>query len=93
MLKNKTPKDLIELSENNFSKVEYIWLVPTIVIKTNLIGFAFKNTKDLDDFKNGINNNGILVDFGLLDITIDENVYDKCNSAALIKFPNFEIVP
>ena len=93
MLKNKTPKDLIEITPNNYSIIEYIWLVPTIVNKTNLIGFAFKNTKDLDDFKNGINNNGILVDFGLLDITIDENVYDKCNIAALIKFPNFEIVP
>lgn len=93
MLKNKDPKVLIELSENNFSKVEFIWLVPTIVNKTNLIGFAFKNSTDLDNFKNGLNNNSIQINFGEVDITIDENVYDKCNSAALIKFPNFEIVP
>ncbi len=93
MLKNKTPNDLIEISPNQFSRIEYIWLVPTIVNKTNLIGFGFKNAKDLDDFRNGLNNNSILIDFGEVDITIDENVYDKCNIAALIKFPNFEIVP
>jgi hypothetical protein len=93
MLKNKTPKTLIELTPNNFSKVEYIWLVPTIINKTNLIGFAFKDETDLDSFINGLNNNSILIDFGEVDITIDENVYDKCNIAALIKFPNFEIVP
>jgi len=93
MLKNKKPNELIELVPNQFSKIEYIWLVPTITNKTNLIGFGFKSIDDLILFKDGVGNNGIVIDFGEFDITIDdENIYDLCNIAALNKFPNFEVV-
>jgi len=91
MLQNKTPNELIEMSPNQFSKIEYIWLVPTILNQTNLIGFAFKDLASLEDFKNGNSNNSILIDFGLVDVKLDSNVFDECHNAALLKFPNFEI--
>ncbi len=92
MLKNKTPNDLIEISPNQFSRIEYIWLVPTILNQTTLIGFAFKDLASLDDFKNGNSNNSILIDFGLIDVKLDSDVFDECHNAALLKFSNFEII-
>jgi hypothetical protein len=92
MLQNKTPNDLIEMSPNQFSKIEYIWLVPTILNQTTLIGFAFKDSAFLEDFRNGNNNNSILIDFGVINVKLDSNVFDDCHNAALLKFPNFEIL-
>jgi len=92
MLQNKTPNDLIEMSPNQFSRIEYIWLVPTILNQTNLIGFAFKDSTSLQDFRDGNNNNSILIDFGLIDVKLDSNVFDECHNAALLKFSNFEII-
>jgi hypothetical protein len=92
MLQNKTPNELIELSTNQFSKIEYIWLVPTILNQTTLIGFAFKDSASLEDFKNGNNNNSILIDFGLIDVKLDSDVFDECHNVALLKFSNFEII-
>lgn len=91
MLQNKTPNELIELSTNQFSRIEYIWLVPTILNQTTLIGFAFKDSASLEDFKNGNNNNSILIDFGVINVKLDSNVFDDCHNTALLKFPNFEI--
>ena len=92
MLQNKTPKELIEITPNNYSIIEYIWLVPTILNQTTLIGFAFKDSASLEDFKNGNNNNSILIDFGVINVKLDSNVFDECHDAALLKFSNFEII-
>ncbi len=92
MITNPNPNELIEIEPNRFVRIKHIWLVPRMLFKTELIGFGFKDDETLQDYKDGIGNQSVLIDFGIVPTKLTDNIVDAIHARAIERFTNWTIV-